>query len=167
MHKKELVTKQHIRKADILLIIFCLLSALLLGIWFLLGGKSGTTLQISYDGTLLYTANLKHYSNTGSQVTERAEQYCLITYSDSGSLPEVNMTFVRPDCPADTPYNLLCITDGTVTMEAADCRDQICVHHKPISGSRESIICLPHKLAVEITGDSEEDDTDTLDGMVK
>ena len=36
-------------------------------------------------------------------------------------------------------------------MEAADCRDQICVRHRAVSAVGESIICLPHKLVVEIT----------------
>lgn len=165
MYKKEFVTKQHIRKADILLIIFCLLSALLLGMWFLHGTQKGSMLRISYDGTPLHTADLLHYSNKNTQNADDAAIYYLITYSDSDGVPEINMTFTRPECPTDTPYNLLCITAGSVRMESADCRDQICVHHKPISGSRESIICLPHKLVVEIIGDSKEETV--LDGMVK
>jgi hypothetical protein len=50
-------------------------------------------------------------------------------------------------------------------MEAADCRDQICVHHIPISGSGESIICLPHKLVVTVTG--KQDNENDLDGVAK
>ncbi len=166
MQKKESVAKQHIRKADILLIIVCLLSALLLGIWFIFGQQNGTALRISYDGSELYTVDLKNNAGIISSATGNEEQYLLITYSDSNTLPEISVISDKTDVPADTAYNLLCITgEGKVRMDSADCKDQICVHHKPVSGSRESIICLPHKLVVEITGDSREDDA--LDGMVK
>lgn len=50
-------------------------------------------------------------------------------------------------------YNLLHISDGSVHIMEADCPDQICVDHKPISQKGESIICLPHKLAVQISSE--------------
>ena len=49
--------------------------------------------------------------------------------------------------------NVLVIRDGKAMMTEADCPDKICVHHRPISHRGESIICLPHKLAVEISGE--------------
>ncbi len=52
--------------------------------------------------------------------------------------------------------NTLCIKDGQVKMLEADCKDQICVHHKPISKSGESIICLPNKLIVTIESEESE-----------
>ena len=56
----------------------------------------------------------------------------------------------------ETPqgYNIVAVEDGTVMVTDADCRDQICVEHKKISRTGETIVCLPHKLVVEITGDS-------------
>lgn len=46
--------------------------------------------------------------------------------------------------------NTIEIKDGTVDMIDADCKNQICVDHKPISKNGESIICLPNKVIVEI-----------------
>lgn len=40
--------------------------------------------------------------------------------------------------------------DGRLSITSADCRDKICVNHKPISNVGETIVCLPHKLVVEI-----------------
>lgn len=57
-------------------------------------------------------------------------------------------------------WNLLAVSKEEVSMLAADCPDQICVRHRPISRGGEGIICLPHKLAVEIWGEEE-----SLDGM--
>ena len=53
--------------------------------------------------------------------------------------------------------NVLTIQDGQAFIEEADCPDKLCVKHKPISRNGESIICLPHKLAIRIVGGEEEE----------
>lgn len=62
---------------------------------------------------------------------------------------------------AETGYNVITVKNGTVTVTEADCRDQICVEHKKIKKTGETIVCLPHKLVVTITGD-EPGDFDTV-----
>ena len=47
-------------------------------------------------------------------------------------------------------YNIVVIKDGKVWVEEADCKNQICVNHKPVCKDHESIVCIPHKLIVEI-----------------
>lgn len=46
--------------------------------------------------------------------------------------------------------NTIVIHNGQVEIIAADCRDQICVNHAPISTTDDTIVCLPHKLVIEI-----------------
>ena len=58
--------------------------------------------------------------------------------------------------------NVLVIENGTVYVEKANCRDKICVEHKPVSKTGESIICLPHKVAIEIISDEKENDVDVV-----
>ncbi|MBR1815868.1 MAG: NusG domain II-containing protein [Lachnospiraceae bacterium] len=48
-------------------------------------------------------------------------------------------------------FNVIVIEDGQVYVREADCRDKICVNHSRISNVGETIICLPHKLVIEIT----------------
>lgn len=48
--------------------------------------------------------------------------------------------------------NKVQISEGTAKMTWAECPDQICVHHKEISRTGESIICLPNKIVVSIIG---------------
>lgn len=53
-----------------------------------------------------------------------------------------------------TGYNTLVIFNGKVQITAADCPEQVCVNTHSISTPGETIVCLPHKLIVEIiTGD--------------
>ena len=48
-------------------------------------------------------------------------------------------------------FNHLVIRDGKAVFTEADCPEQICVHHKEISKSGESIICMPHNVVISIT----------------
>ncbi|WP_373483923.1 NusG domain II-containing protein [Acetobacterium sp.] len=51
--------------------------------------------------------------------------------------------------------NTLEISGRSAKMIDADCPDHICVRTYPISSPGETIVCLPHKLVVEIiTGES-------------
>ena len=52
----------------------------------------------------------------------------------------------------DGSYNTLSIKDGKVSVSDASCPDQICVKHLPIHYSKESIVCLPNKLVIDIKG---------------
>ena len=51
-------------------------------------------------------------------------------------------------------YNVIVIENGEVLVESADCRDKICVQHRRIKNSGETIVCLPHKLVVSIEGET-------------
>lgn len=53
----------------------------------------------------------------------------------------------------ETEYgsNTLVIQDGKADMTDADCKDQICVKESPLEDDTpRTIVCLPHKLIVEI-----------------
>ncbi len=48
--------------------------------------------------------------------------------------------------------NTLVIAGGKASVTAADCPDGVCVRHRAVSRAGESILCLPHKLAVRVVG---------------
>lgn len=61
--------------------------------------------------------------------------------------------------------NLLVIQDGQAWVEEADCPDGLCIRQGRISRVGESIICLPHRLAITITGgQGTEDGVDAVAG---
>lgn len=60
--------------------------------------------------------------------------------------------------------NVCEIKDGEVNMIQADCPDQLCIHQGPIHIQGETIVCLPNRVAVEITGN---DKDEQLDGVVQ
>ena len=59
--------------------------------------------------------------------------------------------------------NVIKVQDGKISVVSADCRDQICVNHLPINRENESIVCLPHKVVIEI----ENGEDNSIDAVVQ
>lgn len=83
-------------------------------------------------------------------------------FSDNGSFAVITIDGIEytklplsSDCELSIPspdgYNFLTISAGEAYITSASCPDQICVNHKAIRHSGETIICLPNKVIIEIT----------------
>lgn len=62
----------------------------------------------------------------------------------------------------DLGTNLIKIKDGRVHVEEADCPNQDCVHQGWVDAAGEQIVCLPHKLTVDIVDESAETTYDVV-----
>lgn len=51
---------------------------------------------------------------------------------------------------SDGDYNLIEVDGDQVRIKEANCGDQVCVRRGWVSKAGETIVCLPHKLVVEI-----------------
>ena len=60
----------------------------------------------------------------------------------------------------DENINVLTIEDGKASISEADCPDKICVETRAVSFVGETIVCLPHKLVIEITNENTDDQID-------
>lgn len=59
--------------------------------------------------------------------------------------------------------NVCEILEGKVHMKDADCPDKLCIHQGTIYRQGETIVCLPNKIVLEITGtDSSEQQFDSI-----
>lgn len=65
---------------------------------------------------------------------------------------------------SDVGSNIVVIENGSVYMKDADCPDRYCVKQGKVTGSGDSIICLPHKLVVEVKSS---DGENTIDAVAK
>lgn len=60
-------------------------------------------------------------------------------------------------------HNFIRVQGSKVKMLDADCPDKVCVHTGTIDKVGQTIVCLPHKLVVEISGSNSSD----LDSIVR
>ena len=85
------------------------------------------------------------------RITVGGEEYGTYSLSEDQTI-EINDT------------NVCEIKDGEVNMIQAGCPDQLCIHQGPIHIQGETIVCLPNRVVVEITGN---DKDEQLDGVVQ
>jgi len=63
----------------------------------------------------------------------------------------------------DHGYNILKIHDHGIEMVEADCSDHVCLSFGFVSKRGDTIVCLPHRVLVELKSESvEESDTDAV-----
>lgn len=112
------------KKGDWILIIIVIIIAVLwrIGSGWRSSGNGAAAVEIWQDGKLLSTVSLK--------------------------------TSEKRVIPVDTEWghNQVIVENGGARMGEADCPDQVCVHTSPIQKPGETIVCLPNRLVVEITG---------------
>lgn len=107
-------------------ILFLLLAAVAVSAALLLlrgGEKDSPAARITRDGVLLEEIDLN----------EVDRPYTLIFEDESGA-------------------NTVSVEKGRIRISEADCPDQVCVNQGWISDGAVPIVCLPHRLMVEIVG---------------
>ena len=66
---------------------------------------------------------------------------------------EVSYSFDITDGAGGT--NTILVEPGRIRVSQANCPDQVCVEMGAISDGTDPIVCLPHKLVIEIVGGAE------------
>lgn len=56
-------------------------------------------------------------------------------------------------------YNEICVENGAISVKEADCPDGICVNDGARSKGGAPIVCLPHRIVIQIASG---DNTDTF-----
>lgn len=101
-----------------------------------------------------FTASRLMLSESGSRVIVRQAGKTIAAYP-------LNQDQIL-NLESDLGKNKVVIKNGQVFMESADCRDQYCVKHRPISANNDSIICLPHKLVIEVVKENKDQEVDSV-----
>lgn len=99
---------------------------------------------------MLLTIGIYRFSERGSKITITVDGQLYGTYA----LRE----------PQEIPIelegriaNVIVIENGSAYMKDADCPDKLCMHQGAIFRDRQTIVCLPHKLVVEVVGGKKEE----------
>ncbi len=102
--------------------------------------------------------------NFGSPVTETAQVVITVDGVVYGSYPLNEDNTITIGQPSDDQHNTIQILNQRVDMVTADCRDQVCVKTRAITKANQSIVCLPHRVVVEIDNNGllEESEVDDI-----
>ena len=106
---------------------------------------------IAAAGLLLFVMNKEE----GSTVSVKFDGKEIASYSLSENIEIPIKTGEN-----DEFINVLTIKDGKASISEADCPDKICVETRAMSYVGETIVCLPHKLVIEITNENTDGDLD-------
>lgn len=90
---------------------------------------------------IIFKSNLKDGSKV-KVIVDSEEKYCYNLNNDA-----------EVEIKTGDGINVLVIENGEAYIKSANCPDKICVAHRKISKTGETIVCLPHKLVVEIANE--------------
>ena len=95
------------------------------------------------------------FSYQQAGITEENSQFVAVITVDNKIVKEITLTgntgsdvfdITQPDLDTNT----IEVRDNQIRIKAATCPDQVCVLTGFISKPGETIVCLPHKLVIEI-----------------
>ena len=104
-----------------------------------------------------------------SQVSLGAEASVVVVTVDGEEvlrkpLAMVNRYEIAQD---DGSLNVILVEDGAVFMEEANCRDGLCIRQGKMRNGAKTIVCLPHKVVVQLKGDAPAGDNSDLDVIIQ
>lgn len=144
--------KHFMTKADILLISAILTIALIILLVLRMTRTQGSYANISYDGVIIMQLPLLQSEDKYYLMTESISPSYEVTQPMYGIVELSEGEWLNIQHPLED-YNVLLCQNGEVRMIESSCPDQICVHHSAVCMAGENIICLPHKIVIEIVGD--------------
>ncbi|MBC2580946.1 NusG domain II-containing protein [Clostridium sp. DJ247] len=97
----------------------------------------------------------RNYKGTYVEITLEGKFYKKIPLSEHRGEEEFNVKTKHG-------YNLIKIKDQSVSIIDADCPDKICEKPGFISKPGQSLVCLPHKLMVEVKSYDNKIDDDVI-----
>ena len=144
------------RKDDIILVlVLLLLAATGLFVFKIFNSGEGRTVRVTIDGELFGEYPLGKEGSTGDDGYDaiiddiNMQGYDAATGKDRSSIKDAGQ-YQMLKIPGKVGECILIIKDGEAYMQEADCPNQICVHHSPVSHKGETIVCLPNRVIIEI-----------------
>lgn len=144
------------RKNDIILVlVLLLLAATGLFVFKIFNSGEGRTVRVTIDGELFGEYPLGKEGSTGDDGYDaiiddiNMQGYDAATGKDRSSIKDAGQ-YQMLKIPGKVGECVLIIKEGEAYMQEADCPNQICVHHSPVSHKGETIVCLPNRVIIEI-----------------
>lgn len=102
-----------------------------------------------------YLVNGRDYDKTVAEIKVDGEIYKTIDLSDNKG----KKTFAIKNHHGE---NVITVEDNKIKMEDADCPDKVCIKPGFINKPGQTLVCLPHKVVIEIKGLSADGDSEII-----
>lgn len=106
-------------------------------------------ITIGSSAVAIYNSQ-KNYKNKYVEIEVKGKLYKKLPLDNS---PKEQIKIVT-----DLGENVIQIDNGKVRIIDADCKDKICIKDGTISKPGSVLVCLPHKVVVQIKGENTESD---------
>ena len=77
-----------------------------------------------------------------------------LIYQDGTQIKRLDLSIVSEPysfvVESDSGFNAIAVENGRIRVSGADCPDELCVRQGWISGGALPIVCLPHKLIIQL-----------------
>ncbi|WP_040210537.1 NusG domain II-containing protein [Clostridium polynesiense] len=93
----------------------------------------------------------KNFNNTYAEITISGKHYKTVPLSSNKG----EDSFLIKNKYGE---NKIVVRDSSIAIIEADCPDKVCIQPGFISKPGESLVCLPHKLMIEIKGAAEDEE---------
>ena len=111
----------------------------------------GVLMILSFLPEIILGASVgKGYNNTYAEITVDGKMYKTVALSEHSG-EEIF------EIKTDDGINVVKIKDNKIGIIEADCPDQVCMNPEYIEKAGESLVCLPHKVMIQIKGLSDDD----------
>ncbi len=114
------------------------------------GIRDAVFLAVLFLSGIILTIGIYHYSNVGQFIRITRDGTVIGTYA----LEEDQLIPIEEN---SATINVICISDGRAYMKEASCPDGLCIRQGAIEKEGQAIVCLPHKLVVEVYGEDEQE----------
>ena len=111
----------------------------------------GVLMILSFLPEIIIGASVgKGYSNTYAEITIDGKMYKTVALSEHSGAEVFEIK-------THDGINVIKIKDNKIGIIEADCPDQVCMNPEYIEKAGESLVCLPHKVMIQIKGLSDDD----------
>lgn len=91
-------------------------------------------------------------------------------YQDGILVREIDLSSVESSyeftVETESGFNVIAVRSNGICVSEADCGDQTCVHQGWLSGGVAPIVCLPHKLIIQLEDLDPSDALDAISGSI-
>ncbi len=111
---------------------------------------------LSFTPNIIFShKNNQEYNSTYALIKVDGEVYDNIPLSSNDEELSLNIN-------TEKGYNVVSIKDSNIRISHANCKDALCVNQGEISSVGETVVCLPHKLIIEIKGKDNDSSSDMI-----